>query len=358
MPAFRARLRPVPAPTEADCASEIDALVQCAPPASRARCSAITSSARAERAPGLHRARARARRRTRRGLLGRRSAAEPSSSASHDAGLFEGRAASAPACARTGCGSAIATAPSSPSTTPITSRRSSRTSTCTCSARAITTASTTSSARTRACATASPARASRCGRRMPSASASSGRSTSGTAASTRCRCAARPGIWELFVPGRRARHGLQVRDPHARRAHAAQVRSRTASRCSCDPTTAPSSPSLDGHEWQDDAGWRRAAARTTPTRPINIYEVHPGSWRRALRPRPAVPELARAGRRADSVRPRPGLHARRADGRRRASVRRLVGLPGRRLLRADGALRHRRRTSCTSSIAATRPASA
>src|SRR5690606_12074454 len=38
--------------------------------------------------------------------------------------------------------------------------------------------------------------------------------------------------------------------------------------------------SLEGHEWQD-AAWMQSRATGNPlTRPINIYELHPGSWRR------------------------------------------------------------------------------
>ena len=89
----------------------------------------------------------------------------------------------------------------------------------------------------------------------------------------------RSGIWELFVPGPRAGHGVQVRDPHARRPDAAQVRSlrlrdAAAARQLLGGRVARRLR-LAGRAWMEA---RRHANH--PTRPINIYEVHPGSWRR------------------------------------------------------------------------------
>ena len=230
--------------------------------ASRARCSAITSSPAREsirpascacssRMPSTSRS------------CGRTAALRASSSAS-----------TTPACSKVVCRivarslrtssvSATAAAPSSPSTTPTISRRSSRTSTCTCSAKATTTASTTSSARTR-------------GARRPRRHA-----LRGVGAQRRAR-QRRRSVQPLGRPqardadpwlvrhlgtvhsGRRARHGLQVRDPHAQRAHGAEsgpVRIRDAAaarqllrgRGARRPRVA--GPGLDG---------RPALPRTTP----------------------------------------------------------------------------------------------
>jgi hypothetical protein len=76
--------------------------------------------------------------------------------------------------------------------------------------------------------------------------------------------------------------------------------------------------------------------------PVSIYEVHLGSWRR----KPEEATAASTGtswRHAACLRARHGLHAPRAAAGERASVRRLLGLPAARPVRADGALRRRRR---------------
>ncbi len=87
------------------------------------------------------------------------------------------------------------------------------------------------------------------------------------------------GIWELFVPdvGPGTVYKYEIRtqagttvlksDPYG---FAMELR----------PGTASIVASLDGHAWRD-ADW--LAARTTAPhhqQPINIYELHPGSWRR------------------------------------------------------------------------------
>ena len=79
--------------------------------------------------------------------------------------------------------------------------------------------------------------------------------------------------------------------------------------------------------------------------PISIYEVHLGSWRRKAEDGQPLAELGRAGRHAGALRARHGLHPPRAAAGQRASVRRLLGLPADRPVRADLALRRRRRAS-------------
>jgi 1,4-alpha-glucan branching enzyme len=87
------------------------------------------------------------------------------------------------------------------------------------------------------------------------------------------------GIWELFIPDvgpgteykfeirTRAGHSVLKADPYG---FAMQLR----------PGNCSVVASLDGHAWGDDA-WMSARAAGDPlTRPINIYELHPGSWRR------------------------------------------------------------------------------
>ena len=87
------------------------------------------------------------------------------------------------------------------------------------------------------------------------------------------------GIWELFIPGvgpgavykyeLRAKDGRTFlkADPYG---FAMELR----------PATGSVVASLDGHEWGDEAWMRDRASGNPLTRPINIYELHPGSWRR------------------------------------------------------------------------------
>ena len=87
------------------------------------------------------------------------------------------------------------------------------------------------------------------------------------------------GIWELFIPGVgpgaeykyeiRTRGGRTIlkADPYG---FAMQLR----------PDNCSVVASLEGHEWHDDS-WVAARAQTDWSRkPISIYELHPGSWRR------------------------------------------------------------------------------
>ncbi len=87
------------------------------------------------------------------------------------------------------------------------------------------------------------------------------------------------GIWELFIPGVapgtaykyeiRARLGrtLLKADPYG---FAMQLR----------PDNCSVVASLDGHAWGDAEWMEQRATQDYLQKPINIYEVHPGSWRR------------------------------------------------------------------------------
>jgi 1,4-alpha-glucan branching enzyme len=96
------------------------------------------------------------------------------------------------------------------------------------------------------------------------------------------------GIWELFIPGVgpgaaykyeiRARGGrtLLKADPYG---FAMQLR----------PDNCSVVAALDGYQWGDEA-WMAARAPTDWTRrPITVYEVHPGSWRRHHDRSPSFP---------------------------------------------------------------------
>ena len=313
-----------------------------------------------ERRAGLRRARARARRESRRGPLGRRSR-RARSSACTTPGLFEGRVPhrrplppyrlQRPLSRRRRARQARRR---------TTSRRSSPTSTCTCSAKATTTRiyyklgahpAELDGLRRHALRRVGAERRARQRRRAvqplgrPQARDADARRlrhlgavrarTSGRARSTSTRSARTGG--RTLAQGRPVR----LRDGAAARATARSSRRSTAT-------------SGRTQAWMDVARPRRITRRSRSTS-TKCIPASGGATTSATPPFLNWRELA------DELIPYvegPGLHAPRADGRGRASVRRLVGLPGRRLLRADVALRHRRRTSCTSSIAATRPASA
>ena len=86
------------------------------------------------------------------------------------------------------------------------------------------------------------------------------------------------GVWECFVPGAKDYDRYKFcltradgrivwkADPYAFHA---------ATRPETDSKLAP----LD-YDWQDDAWEKSLADKPLLTRPLNIYEVHPGSWRR------------------------------------------------------------------------------
>jgi 1,4-alpha-glucan branching enzyme len=96
------------------------------------------------------------------------------------------------------------------------------------------------------------------------------------------------GIWELFVPGVgpgtnykyeiRARGGrtLLKSDPYG---FAMQLR----------PENCSVVADLEGHEWQDGAWMEARRHANHPTRPVSIYELHPGSWRRRHDRDPSFP---------------------------------------------------------------------
>ncbi len=88
------------------------------------------------------------------------------------------------------------------------------------------------------------------------------------------------GLWEIFIPGlpegteykysiksQHLGYEIEKTDPYG---FYAEVRPQTASRVW----------SLDRYEWQDQSWLQERAESDALNRPINIYEVHLGSWRR------------------------------------------------------------------------------
>ena len=165
-------------------------------------------------------------------------------------------------------------------------------------------------------------------------------------------------IWEGFIPG--AEQGqlykylietnegekLYKADPYAFKAE-------------CPPGTASVLWALDGYKWNDAAWLKRRAGHNHMSQPLNIYEVHIGSWKRhgdapqgepdeyGNYPGPMDPFPAQRGEfytyddlsveLVDYV--RHGLHAYRGHAAYGASLRWLLGLPDNRLLRRHVALR-------------------
>lgn len=87
------------------------------------------------------------------------------------------------------------------------------------------------------------------------------------------------GIWELFVPGLQigsrykfAVHGidgvLRIKsDPYAL---LSELR----------PNTASIVAALDGHQWRDDAWMQKRRLECGKQRPMSVYEIHLGSWKK------------------------------------------------------------------------------
>jgi 1,4-alpha-glucan branching enzyme len=93
------------------------------------------------------------------------------------------------------------------------------------------------------------------------------------------RCLGSSGLWELFVPGMTegTRYKYEIKTPEGALllkadpfAFASELRPKTASIVA----------SLDGFEWGDGEWMERRAQGNPLERPMAVYEVHLGSWRR------------------------------------------------------------------------------
>ncbi len=153
------------------------------------------------------------------------------------------------------------------------------------------------------------------------------------------------GVWEIFLPGvgPGARYKYELlgpggdllplrADPFAQRS---EKRPDNASVVAAPPA----------YEWTD-AEWLQArGAKQRRDAPIQIYEVHLGSWRRIPEQGDRFLTYARARRPARPVRRRARLHAHRAAAGHRAPVRSELGLSDHGLVRAHQPLRRAGRLS-------------
>lgn len=86
------------------------------------------------------------------------------------------------------------------------------------------------------------------------------------------------GIWECFVPGVKAGQTYKYRITNRHTGEVFEKGDPYAFHWEVAPKTASVFWDLE-HQWQDDA-WMAARAEQGLDRPISVYEVHTGSWRR------------------------------------------------------------------------------
>jgi 1,4-alpha-glucan branching enzyme len=95
------------------------------------------------------------------------------------------------------------------------------------------------------------------------------------------------GVWELFIPG--LGEGLVYKfEVLSQLGGAAMLKADPYAFCAeLRPNTASIVRQIDGYEWAD-ANWMEQHEKPDwLTKPLSIYEVHPGSWRRSLGRMPA-----------------------------------------------------------------------
>ena len=88
------------------------------------------------------------------------------------------------------------------------------------------------------------------------------------------------GIWELFVPGQEAgrNYKFEIRSHHD--GYRAEKADPYAFFAEVRPKTASIVYDIDQYEWQDHAWMSARANCNSLTAPMNIYELHLGSWKR------------------------------------------------------------------------------
>jgi 1,4-alpha-glucan branching enzyme len=87
------------------------------------------------------------------------------------------------------------------------------------------------------------------------------------------------GVWELFVPA--AGHGDHYKYELVDAAGHLQLRADPFAAWTEEPPGTASRVHVSRHDWRDRAWLEQRAATTPLRRPLSVYEVHLGSWRRA-----------------------------------------------------------------------------
>ncbi len=88
------------------------------------------------------------------------------------------------------------------------------------------------------------------------------------------------GIWELFIPGlQQERYKYEIRN--ARTGDVSLKTDPFASACEYRPDTASLVPRESGHGWLDGDWMKQRTAGDWGSKPMSVYEVHLGSWRRS-----------------------------------------------------------------------------
>lgn len=88
------------------------------------------------------------------------------------------------------------------------------------------------------------------------------------------------GIWELFIPGLREGEVYKF-ELRAKNGDVFEKADPYAQQMELRPNTASVVHYPNAYQWRDDAWVKNRASRQAADKPMNIYEVHPGSWRRA-----------------------------------------------------------------------------
>ncbi len=90
------------------------------------------------------------------------------------------------------------------------------------------------------------------------------------------------GIWEVVLPEEQVRTGDRYKYKIAGRGKECYKADPYGVRTECPPATATVVDFLDGYSWRDSGwmSWRKRKAEKMYAEPMNIYELHAGSWKR------------------------------------------------------------------------------
>ncbi len=150
------------------------------------------------------------------------------------------------------------------------------------------------------------------------------------------------GIWELFIPGAKVgdKYKFRILNLHGEWVDKSDPMGFAAE---LPPLTASVVTDLNVYDWSDNDWMDRRAEWNPMHAPMNVYEVHLGSWQKGpgrkhgwLDYRDLCPTTGR-------LLPPHEFHSRRTDAGQRASVHGIVGLSNSRLLRTDKPARVARR---------------